>query len=112
QLAHVAGDDIIELVEREIDAVIGEAILGKVVGADAIAAVAAADKRAPLLGPLPMDFLLLHFVKPAAEDAHGPLAVLVLAALILAFHLETGRDVADTNGTFRLIDVLAAGAPG
>src|SRR5438128_11152774 len=67
ELTYVSGDDVVELVEGEIDAVVGEAILGEVVGADAVAAVAGADESAALLGAFAMDFLLLHFIKPAAE---------------------------------------------
>ena len=52
QLAQVAGDDGVELVERQVDAVVGDAVLREVVGADALAAVAGADQGAALLGPL------------------------------------------------------------
>ena len=50
--SEVAGQDIVELVERQVDAVIGEAVLGKVVGADPLAAVARADLRLAFAGPL------------------------------------------------------------
>ena len=91
-LLQVAGDNGVELVERQIDAMIGDAILREVVGADAFAAVAGADQRAALLGPFLVQRLLLAFVQPAAEDAHGPVVVLVLAAFVLAldFHLFGG----------------------
>src|SRR5712692_3472425 len=81
QFADVAGHDGVELVKSQIDAVIGDAVLREVVGADAIAAVAGADEGAALFGPFLVQFLLLHFVQPAAKDAHGPLSILVLAAL-------------------------------
>src|SRR5207248_2640860 len=50
QLGQVAGDDGVELVEGQVDAVVGQAVLREVVGADALAAVAGADQRPPLPG--------------------------------------------------------------
>src|SRR5881275_2210790 len=75
QLAERSGDDRIELVEIQIDPVIGNAILRKIVGANALAAVAGADQGTPLFGPFPMELLLLHFVEPATEDAQSALIV-------------------------------------
>src|SRR5262249_6797761 len=68
QLTEVAGDDAVELVQGEVDAVVGDAVLREVVGADALAAVAGADERAPLLGPGLVQLLLLPLVQPAAQD--------------------------------------------
>src|SRR5262249_20348260 len=59
QLAEVAGDDGIELVQVEIDAVIRYAVLGKIVSADTLAAVAGADQVAALLGAFAVQGLLL-----------------------------------------------------
>src|SRR5262249_49968095 len=47
-----AGHDLRQLVEREIDAVVGHAGLRKIVGADPLGAVAGADLAAPLRGAL------------------------------------------------------------
>src|SRR5215831_19014956 len=91
QLPQVPGDDGIEFVQVEIDTVIADAILRKVVRADALAAVAGADQGTPLLCPFAVEFLLLHLVKAAAEDAQGTLIILVLAALVLALDLQPGR---------------------
>src|SRR4051812_24851404 len=82
---HIARRDRVEFVKRQIDAVIGQAILRVVVSADALAAVAGADERAALFGTLVMQVLLLALVEPAAQDAHGAVVVLVLAPFILAF---------------------------
>src|SRR5262249_4160447 len=54
QLVEVAGHDGVQLVEVQVDAVVGDAVLREVVGADALTAVARADQGAPLLGPLPV----------------------------------------------------------
>src|SRR5262245_35115405 len=115
QLAEGAGDDGVEFVEVEVDAVVGDSVLREVVGADALAAVAGADEGAALLGALLVQPLLLPFVQPAAQDAHGPVVVLVLAALVLALHLHFVGGAAlvpDADGALGLVDVLAAGAAG
>ena len=45
-----AVDDLIELMDGEADAVVGDAVLGKVVGANLLAAITAADYGAAFLG--------------------------------------------------------------
>src|SRR5206468_3842712 len=96
----------------QIDAVISDPVLRKVVGPNAFAAIPRADQGTALLGPFAMDLLLLHLIEPAAEDAHGAFVILVLAALILALDLEPRRQVPDADGALRLVDVLAARPPG
>src|SRR2546427_457192 len=115
QLRQVAVDDGIELIKRQVDAVIGEAVLREIVGADTFAAVARADLALALVGADFVKLLLLALEEPAAEDAHGPLEVFVLAALVLAldFHFLGGAAlVPDADGAFGLVDVLAPGAAG
>ena len=51
-VAQIAFHDAQELVQRQIDAVVREAALREVVGADAVAAVAAADQALALGGVL------------------------------------------------------------
>src|SRR5262249_5220719 len=82
---HVARHDRVELVKRQIDAMIGRAILRVIIGADALAAVARADEGAAFFGALIMERLLLALVKPAAQDTHGAIVVLVLAPFVLTF---------------------------
>src|SRR5262249_31096989 len=113
--AQVAGDDGVEVVDRQVDAVVGDPGLREVVGADALAAVAGADLALARLGALAVELLLLALVQPAAQDAHGPVVVLVLAALVLALdlHLVGGALlVPDADGALGLVDVLAAGPAG
>ena len=43
EFVEIAGHDAIDLVERQVDAVIGDAALREIVGADALAAIAGAD---------------------------------------------------------------------
>ena len=54
-VVEIAVDDVLDLVEREIDAVIREPALREVVGADALGAIARADEAAALLGRLACD---------------------------------------------------------
>src|SRR5262249_7898359 len=88
QFVQVPGNHAVEAIKSQVDAVVGDAILREVVGADTFAAVAGADEGAPLLGALAVQGLLLAFVKPASKDAHRPFVVLVLAALVLALDFE------------------------
>src|SRR5438270_512513 len=50
QLAYLPRNDGVELVQVQVDAVIGDAVLREVVGANPLAAVAGADQAPPLLG--------------------------------------------------------------
>src|ERR1700733_10950964 len=50
EVAEVAVHDRVDLVQREVDAVVGHAALREVVGADAVRAVARADQALPLGG--------------------------------------------------------------
>src|SRR5205807_747894 len=68
QLFHFSGNNGIQLVQVQVDAVIGDAVLREIVGADPLTALAGTDQRAPLLGALLVQLLLLHLVKPAAEN--------------------------------------------
>src|SRR5262249_43569592 len=111
QFAQVAGDDGVQLVQAQLDPVVGDPVLREVVGADLLAAVARADLRLPLLRPRVVELLLLPLVRAAAGDAHGPVEVLVLAALVLAlpFQLVGGAlFVPDADGALGFVDVLAA----
>src|SRR5215468_3683226 len=62
----VAGDDGVELVQGQVDAVVGDSVLREVVGADALAAVAGADLALARLGALAVELLLLPLVQSAA----------------------------------------------
>ena len=68
----------VELVERQVDAVVGEATLREIVGADALRAVARADLRLARRGALLVGAAALHVVEAGAQDLHGAGPVLVL----------------------------------
>src|SRR5918993_3791151 len=59
------------------------------------------------LGPTVLPLALRQL---GPQDLHGPLLVLVLAALVLAGHDDARRQVGDAHGRIRDVDVLAAGS--
>src|ERR1035441_6108021 len=66
----------LQLVRGEADAMVGNTVLGEVVGADLFAAIATAHHRLALLGQRVLLLLLLHFVQAGAQHAHAFLAIL------------------------------------
>ena len=98
--------------EGQIDAVIGQAVLRKVVRADSFAAVTRSDQCATLGGSFLVQRRLPGFHQPAAEDAHRLGLVLVLALLILNADDDAARDVSDADGRLDLVDLLSAGPAG
>src|SRR5688500_10833227 len=105
-LLEFAIHDAVDLVEGEVDAVVGHAALRKVVSADAIGSIAAADER--LAGGGLLRGLLLRALRLDSRGEHAPglLAVLVLAARILAFDHDSGRKVREAYRRIGLVDVL------
>lgn len=90
---------------------IGDPALGKVVGADTLAAVAAADLQftchcfgCGLLAAFAFDQLCF-------EPFHCFVAVGVLAAFGLGFDDDAGWEMGDADCRFGLVDVLAHAAP-
>lgn len=102
QLRQVEGTDVV--------AVIGDAVLRKVVGADSLAAVAGADLGAFVGGLLAGLFLLFVLQHPGVQNAQRDLLVAVLGLLLLARHGESGRDVGYPHGRVGRVYALAAGA--
>ena len=58
-----ARQDLVELVEREIDPVVGKPALRKIIGADAFGAIAGTDLGTPVRGALGVKYLALQFVR-------------------------------------------------
>jgi hypothetical protein len=112
QLVEIAVHDLVQLVERQIDAVIGHPPLRKVVSADALRSVAAADLQTPRPGLRAALLLLLRGKQPRAEQLHRAGAILVLRALILTLDHDAGRQVGDAHRGVGLVDVLSARARG
>jgi hypothetical protein len=89
-VAQVAFHHLQQLVEREVDAVIGEAALRKVVGADAVAAVAATDQALAGGGLLGGALRAVLFLQARGEHLQRFGLVAVLRATILAFGGDAG----------------------
>ena len=85
-------DDLVELVEGEVDAVVGHPPLREIIGADALGAVAGADLALALGRALGVDPLAFQLVEPRAQELHRRVLVLELGLLGLLGHREPGRD--------------------
>ena len=108
----ISGDDLIEFVQREIDAMVGDPVLGKVVGANPLAAVPGADQRLSLVGPFLFFFLAFVDRRVAPSVRAGLGQILVLALFVLALDDDTRFVMRQSNGRFGLVDVLPARAAG
>ena len=89
-----------------------QAALREVIGADALAAVARADQALARGRFLRLLLAQLHVLDARGQHFHRLRLVLVLAAVILAFHHDAGRQVGDAHGRIGLVDVLSARARG
>src|ERR1035438_4817348 len=88
-----------QLVRGEADAVIGDTVLREVVGADLLAAIAAAHHRPALLGQRVLLLLLFHFVQAGAQHAHSFLSILDLRLLVLTAHDRIDRKSTRLNSS-------------
>ena len=104
--------DHVELVVGEADAVVGEAVLGEVVGADFFAAVAGAYLLFAVFGLELVDAFGFYFVETGAEDSHALFSIFDLRFFVLAGDDSVGGDVRDADGGVGGVDGLAARAGG
>src|SRR5690606_4853233 len=74
----LAVEDAIELVQRQVDSVVGYPALREVVGADALGPVAGADLALSGRSTLRLGLLALVVVEPGEQDPHRLGTVLVL----------------------------------
>ena len=106
----VAVEHLVEVVGLVAGAVVGDAVLREVVGADPLGAVDGADLAAARLARLGVGLVLGGGEQPGPQDAQRLLLVLQLALLVLAADHDAGRDVGDPDGRVGGVDALAAGA--
>src|SRR5439155_15139110 len=83
ELVEVPVYDLVEPVRRQLDAMVGDAVLGKVVGADLLRTLTAADLRTALLRELRLLALALELVQACAQHPHRLHLVLKLRLLVL-----------------------------
>ena len=99
-----------EVVDRVVDAVVGDAALRIVVGADLGRTVARRDHRLALRGDF-VEVLRVFEVEDARTQLLERLVeVLQLGFLVLTLHDDARRDVCQADGRIGRIDRLAAGA--
>ena len=108
--SEIAVERLGQLVHREADAVIGDAVLAEVVGADFFRPLARTDLRPSVLRDRLLLLPHLHFVEPRPQHFHRLRAVLDLRFLVLLRHDETGWDVRDADRGVGGVDALTAGA--
>ena len=111
-IINIAIHDCGDITARVMDAVVGDAVLREVVGANFFAAVAGANEGFAGIRGSGHLFGFFLFEETGAEDGHGFDAVLLLGALILHGNHNTGGEVSDANGGIGGIDALAAVATG
>ena len=97
-----------KLMNCQPNAVIGDAVLGKVVRAYLLAAVPTADHGLALFSQCFLLLLHLDFVEPGAQHAHALLAVLDLRFLVLATHDRVCWNVGDADGRISRVHRLPA----
>src|SRR5262245_47891076 len=97
QLADVAFEHVVELMSREVDAMVGDAALREVIRANLFGSFAGAHLAAPILGDRVLLFLHLHFIETRAQHFHRLRAILDLRLLILLRHDDAGGDVREAN---------------
>src|SRR4029450_1509905 len=101
-----------QFVDREIDAMIGDAALRKIIGSNPFRAIARSNLAAPFRGPLGVALAALLVIELGAQHSHRLGAVLVLRSFFLYGHDDAAWNVSDADGGFGLVDVLAAGSAG
>src|SRR5712664_360040 len=112
QLGKIAVHDVVDLVEGETDAVVGDPSLRKIIGADALGTVARADQGFARRGFLLLLLASLLVLDARREHRERLFLVLVLRARVLALHHDSGGKMRDSHRRVGLVDVLAAGARG
>src|SRR5688572_21949999 len=90
-------DHLRQIVESEIDTVVGYPALREIVSSDAFRAVATADLTTTLGGSRAVELGTLSVVKFGAQHCHGLGAVLVLRAFLLHRYNNAARDVSDAD---------------
>ncbi len=88
----------VQLIERQVDAVIRNAALRKVVGPNTFTAIPRPDQQSSFLSLF--GFLLgnLRIEQSSLQQRHGACPVLVLRSLVLAFDNDASRKMGQSYG--------------
>jgi len=106
EIVNFSADESIEVVQGAIDPVIGNAVLRKVVGADAITAVAAAYQGATQCILFLLLLAILRFLETRLQQTHRLVSVAMLRFFILHRNHYSRRDVGDPDSAGCLVDRL------
>ena len=107
-VVQIAVHDLGKIVHGQADAVVGDAALREIVGADALIAHTGADLAAALGRDGGFDALLLDLIELGGQHLHALFPVLHLTARLLTGHDDAGRLVDEAHGGAGLVDVLPA----
>lgn len=105
----VSGEDSFDIAPGFFDAVIGDAILGEVVGANLFTAVTGADLGSSRVAEFFFLPSFFGFEEAGAQNSEGFVFVLVLGLFVLAGDDKAGWNVCDADGALGGIDGLPAG---
>lgn len=86
--------------------VVSNSVLWKIIRPYPVAAVTGADLTFALRRDLCVSLRAFCLIQPGAQDAHGTVFVLILAAFILTFHHRTRGQMGDADGALCFIDML------
>src|SRR6185312_7131827 len=100
--------DLLQLMHGQADAMVGDAILGKIVGADFFAAVTGAHHGLALFGQRILLLLYFHFIKARSQHTHSLFAVFDLRLLVLATHHRVGGNMGDAHSGIGRVHRLTA----
>src|SRR5262249_3776253 len=104
----LAAHHLVDLVKGQVDPMIGDPALRKIVGADALRSVAAAALPLSPGGTGAGAGLPLHLVKTRAQNLERSRLVLVLGFLVLLNDNEPGRQMGNPYSAVGRVDRLAA----
>src|SRR5215469_11817904 len=102
----LASHHLVDLVERQVDAVVGDAALREIIGPHPLRAVTAADLALAVGGARRIARLPFQLVEPRAQHLEGTRLVLVLRFLVLLDHHEPGRQMGDAHRAVGGVDRL------
>src|SRR5579883_1408208 len=75
-------EDLVKLMERQVDPMVGDSRLRKIVGPDTLRTVATADHRTPRVRNLGILLGPRHLEQPGAQNLERPRLVLMLRLLV------------------------------
>src|ERR1044072_3738089 len=93
---------------RIADAVVGDAVLGKIVGTDFFAAVTRADEVTSVGAELGVFFIDFGLEQAGAQDTHSFVFIFGLGFFVLVGDDQAGRQVGDAHGRVGGVNALAA----